>query len=198
MVTTYRDTELESLKAQFEVLKKYVGVNNLVNEEMIMKSVRAKTRALTNRRVNSLFGIAADVFMAVMSYYAYYTQQVSLSFFIATIIWCLFCAILNYQHYQLNIRERLMDGTVAETVQNIVRWRQMNRRHMIAVVIASIIWVGLLLVEQWPDLVQNTDHAVFVFLIVGFVMFNVIGRSRRVQRVTSEMLEQLKEIQEQE
>lgn len=196
MATIYQDTELEALKAQFEVLKKHVKVNNLVNEEMILKSVHAKTRALTARRANSLLGIAGDVFIAVMAGYAYYTGQISQTLTIVTLIWSVFCAVLNYQQYQLNIREKVLNSSLSETVQHITHWQLMNRRQNMAAVIASILWLGFLMADLWEDLAQNLDHAVIVTLIVVFALGGAVRGARKVQYVTTEMLDQLKEIQE--
>ena len=190
MISIEKTDDLEVMKAQMQVLKRHLADNEIVSNEMLEATVKARVRSLTARRVWNIVSIAADLAIMVMIVVCM-RNAFSTMFLVATTAWCLFWIFINMIQYRDNVRDALLTDTLINTAQKIIRWRKQNSRHFLAAMIASVVWIGFLMREIWGDIVARQDHAVGVAIIIVFVMATVIKRYRNIDKATNELLEQI-------
>ena len=190
MISIDQLDDLEVMKAQMQVLKRHLADNEIVSNEMLEATVKARVRSLTARRVWNIVSIAADLAIMVLIVVCMHSAF-STMFLAATTVWCLFWMFINICQYRDNVRDALLTDTLIDTAQKITRWRKQNSRHFLAAMLASVAWIGFLMREIWSDIVARQDHAVGVAIIIVFVMATVIKRYRNIDKATNELLEQI-------
>lgn len=193
MISIDQLDDLEVMKAQMQVLKRHLADNEIVSNEMLEATVKARVRSLTSRRVWNIVGIVINVAIMVLIVVCMH-NMFSTVFLAATTVWCLFWIAVNISQYRDNMRDALLTDTLIDTAQKITRWRRQNSRHFLAAMLASVVWIGFLMREIWGDIIARPDHAVGVAIIIVFVMANVIKRYRKVEKTTEELLEQIKSL----
>lgn len=195
MLTDTQKNEFDELKSQMQVLKNHLSDNEIVSTEMLDATIKSSVKNLTSKRLWNVVAIVAVLLLAgYITYVCLGLHKCSVLFMIATVIWCLFLALVNRQQYKDNFRDRLLDGDLAETVSTVSRWKLQNLRQGISIAVATVIWSAFCLYEIWDDIVSEPSHAAFVAILYVFVFCNVGGHYHRVHKVTTSLLKQIDEI----
>lgn len=196
MLTDNQKGEFDVLKSQMQVLRKHLSDSEIVSREMLDATIKSNAVNLTSKRLWNIVAIAADLFIAGFITYSCLTlHKFSVLFMTATIVWCIFLVLVNLWQYKDNIRGRLLDGTVADTVRAVSRWKLQNARQGFSIAVATFIWSAFCLYEIWDDVAGNPDHAVFVVLLFVFVIGFVGSRFLTVNKTTTNLLKQIDELQ---
>ena len=178
-----------------QVLKSHLSDSEIVSGEMLDAAIKSSARNLTSKRLWNVVAIVVVLLLAgYMSYVCLGLHKCSVMFMAATVIWCLFLAVVNFIQYKENIRGQLLDGTIADTVGTVSRWKLQNFRQGISIAVATVIWSAFCLCEVWDDIVSEPSHAVFVAILYIFVLGNVGGHYHRVHKVTTDLLKQIDEL----
>ena len=195
MLTDTQKNELDVLKSQMQVLKNHLSDNEIVSREMLDVAIKSSAKSLTSKRLWNIVAIAAVLLMAgFIAYVCLSLHKCRVLFMAATIVWCVFLALVNLQQYKDNIRGQLLDGTVADTVGTLSRWKLQNLRQGISIAVATVIWSAFCLNEICDDIISEPSHAVFVTVLYIFVLGNVGGHYHRVHKVTTSLLKQIDEL----
>ena len=183
------------MKSQMQVLKNHLSDNEIVSREMLDVAIKSSAKNLTSKRLWNMVAIVAVLLMAgFIAYVCLSLHKCSVLFMAATIVWCVFLALVNFLQYKDNIRGQLLDGTVADTVGTLSRWKLQNLRQGISIAVATVIWSAFCLNEIWDDIISEPSHAVFVAILYIFVLGYVGGHYRRVHKVTTSLLKQMDEL----
>ena len=195
MLTDTEKNEFDVLKSQMQVLKKHLSDNEIVSGEMLDIAIKSSIKNLTSKRLWNIVAIVAVLLMAgFITYVCLGLHRCSVLFMVATIVWCVFLALVNRQQYKDNFRSRMHDGSVTDTVNTVSRWKLQNLRQGISIAVATVIWSAFCLYEIWDDIVSEPSHALFVTLLYIFVLCNVGGHYRRVHKVATSLLKQIDEL----
>ena len=195
MLTDTQKNEFDVLKSQMQVLKNHLSDNEIVSREMLDAAIKSSVKNLISKRLWNMVAIVAVLLMAgYIAYVCLSLHKCSVLFMAATIVWCVFLALVNLQQYKDNFRGLLLDGTVADTVGTLSRWKLQNLRQGISIAVATVIWSAFCLVEIWDDIMSEPSHAVFVVILYIFVLGYVGGHYHRVHKVTTSLLKQIDEL----
>ncbi len=195
MLTDTQKNEFDVLKSQMQVLKNHLSDNEIVSREMLDAAIKTSAGNLTSKRLLNIVAIAAVLFIAgYITHVCLSLHKCSVLFMAATIVWCIFLALVNFMQYKDNIRGQLLDGTVVDTVGTVSRWKLQNLRQGISIAVATVIWSAFCLNEILDDIISEPSHAVFVAILYIFVLGYVGGHYRRVHKVTTSILKQIDEL----
>ena len=195
MLTDTQKNEFDVLKSQMQVLKNHLSDSDIVSSEMLDAAIKSSTQNLTsNRLLNMLAMVMVLLVAGYITYVCLGLHKCSVMFMAATVVWCLFLAVVNFVQYKENIRGQLLDGTIADTVGTVSRWKLQNFRQGVSIAVATVIWSAFCLCEIWDDIISEPSHAVFVAILYIFVLGNVGGHYHRVHKVTTSLLKQIDEL----
>lgn len=195
MLTDTQKNEFDVLKSQMQVLKSHLSDSEIVSNEMLDAAIKSSARNLTSKRLWNVVAIVVVLLLAgYMSYVCLGLHKCSVMFMAATVVWCLFLAVVNFIQYKENIRGKLLDGTITDTVGTVSRWKLQNFRQGVSIAVATVIWSAFCLCEVWDDIISDPSHAVFVAILYIFVLGNVGGHYHRVHKVTTSLLKQIDEL----
>lgn len=195
MTTIIDSNEFEVMKAQMQVLKNFADNHEVIPQKMLDATIKANVKTLTAKRSYSIIGMLATVFIICNQLYVHFVLgKGSLIFTIATVLWGFLCFWLGYRYYKLNIRENLMSDSLTETAAQITKWKNLNNSNMLYAAIGLVIWMVFLFFETGSDLMQNLEHAIFVFILCTFVIGSVVSQWKKVNKATDEMLKMIDEI----
>ena len=195
MLTDTQKNEFDVLKSQMQVLKNHLSDSDIVSSEMLDAAIKSSTQNLTsNRLLNMLAMVMVLLVAGYITYVCLGLHKCSVMFMAATVVWCLFLAVVNFVQYKENIRGQLLDGTITDTVGTVSRWKLQNFRQGVSIAISTVIWSAFCLCEIWDDIISEPSHAVFVAILYIFVLGNVGGHYHRVHKVTTSLLKQIDEL----
>ena len=195
MLTDTQKNEFDVLKSQMQVLKSHLSDSEIVSSEMLDAAIKSSAQNLTSRRLWNVVAIVVVLLLVgYMSYVCLGLHKCSVMFMVATVVWCLFLAVVNFIQYKENIRGQLLDGSIADTVDTVSRWKLQNFRQGVSIAVATVIWSAFCLTEIWDDIISEPSHAVFVAILYIFVLGNVGGHYHRVHKVTTDLLKQIDEL----
>ncbi len=195
-MTTFVDSnEFEVMKAQMNVLKNFATNHEVISQQMLEATIKANRDTLTAKRSASIISMLIIAAAAGVFLYSHFVLgNGSLVFAIANTIWLIFCGFLGYRYYKLNIHENLMSDSLTETAEQISKWKNLNNSNMLYAAIGLVIWSVFLFFETKSDLMQNLEHAIFVFILCTFVIGSVVSQWKKVNKATDEMLKMIKEL----
>lgn len=194
-MTTGNNTELEVLKAQMNILKKHLAMDEIVSNEMVEATIKTKINSITHSRNSYLLGIALDFLMAAVFTIAYFTVgEISLGFIIVLDVWFMLWALIKYRNYKKNDRETLMSGSLTETAKNITVMRKTQSIHGLVGGIAIAIWLPAYFIEVWDGISVNPVSHISAALLIAFVIGSTIVTYIRKRRTSKEILEQIEEV----
>ena len=195
MLTDTQKNEFDVLKSQMQVLKSHLSDSEIVSSEMLDAAIKSSAQNLTSKRLWNVVAVVVVLLLAgYMSYVCLGLHKCSVMFMAATVVWCLFLAVVNFIQYKENIRGQLLDGTITDTVGTVSRWKLQNFRQGVSIAVATVIWSAFCLCEVWDDIISDPSHAVFVAILYIFVLGNVGGHYHRVHKVTTSLLKQIDEL----
>ena len=167
-----------------QVLKNHLSDSEIVSREMLDATIKSSAKNLISKRLWNIVAIVTVLLMA--GFIAY----VCLSLHKCSVL-CVFLALVNFRQYKDNFRERLLDGSVTDTVGTVSRWKLQNLRQGISIAVATVIWSAFCLNEIWADITTDISHLVFVAVLYIFVLSTVGGRYHRIHKVTTDLLKQI-------
>lgn len=192
MLTNNQKNEFDEMKSQMQVLKNHLSDSEIVSREMLDATIKSSAKNLISKRLWNIVSIVTVLLMAgFIAYVCLSLHKCSVLFMTATIVWCVFLALVNFRQYKDNFRERLLDGSVTDTVGTVSRWKLQNLRQGISVAVATVIWSAFCLNEIWADITTDISHLVFVAVLYIFVLSTVGGRYHRIHKVTTDLLKQI-------
>lgn len=138
MLTNNQKNELDEMKSQMQVLKNHLSDSEIVSREMLDATIKSSAKNLISKRLWNIVAIVTVLLMAgLIAYVCLSLHKCSVLFMAATIVWCVFLALVNFRQYKDNFRERLLDGSVTDTVGTVSRWKLQNLRQGISIAVAT-------------------------------------------------------------
>ena len=196
MIAIEQNTELNVLKAQMEVLRRNLATDEIVSREMMEAAVKARVGGLMAHRRWNLVAIAADVAIGVLFAAMAVLGRCSIVFAAATVAWAAFWVVVNVQQYRADLRRRLLesapDRPLLAMAEDVALLRRQNQRQGMAAAVATVLWSLVLLREIWADVTADVGHAVFVFVIMAFVITWAATAYCRINAATSRLLGQIR------
>lgn len=94
------------MKSQMQVLKNHLSDSEIVSREMLDATIKSSAKNLISKRLWNIVAIVTVLLMAgFIAYVCLSLHKCSVLFMAATIVWCVFLALVNFRQYK--------DSTVA-------------------------------------------------------------------------------------
>lgn len=196
MENTFISHELEEMRSQIGILKEKLEKQNIVNERHIRNSMKSNMSSINKTVTVTIF---VGIFALVYCTWFFWQQGCSLAFVISTGIMLAVCLGLTIvQRVNLG-RTDFSKGNLVETAQNLSKIKAHYQDwHKIAIPMI-VIWFGWMIYEMTGILGFEGPMAIGFFCgaAVGGIIGGIIGFriNRKIVRKTSEILEQIEELQ---
>lgn len=192
---TFISHELEEMRSQIGILKEKLEKQNIINEEHLRKSMKSKMSDI-NRTVAGTI-IAGALALPYCTWF-FWSQDLSSAFVIATGVMLTVCLGLTILQQIRLKRLDFSEGNLVETAENLSRVKKhYSEWHWVAIPML-IVWFGWLMYEfiskmgNEPYVIGFCCGAAVGGIIGGFIGFRI---NRKVIRKTTEILEQIEELQ---
>lgn len=192
---TIISNELEQMRSQISLLKDKLEKQNIINEKHIRKSITSKMSDISR---TILISIVAGVFALVYCTWFFWHQGLSTLFVAGTAVMLIICVGLTiYQQIRLRSIDFSKDNLV-RTAELLNRIKKHYRQWQWVAIPVVVLWIMWLIYEMVSTL--GTETYVIGFCcgaLVGGMIGGIIGLrvNRKVIRKTSEILEQIEELQ---
>ena len=196
MENTFISHELEEMRSQIGILKEKLEKQNIVNEKHIRKSMKSNMSSINNTVTATIF---LGVFALLYCTWFFWSQGCSLAFVISTAVMLAVCLGLTIiQRVNLG-RMDFSKGNLIETAQNLSKIKAHYQDwHKIAIPMI-VIWFGWMIYEMIGILGLESPMAIGFCCgaAAGGIIGGVLGFriNRKIVRRTSEILEQIEELQ---
>lgn len=196
MENTFISHELEEMRSQIGILKEKLEKQNIVNEKHIRKSMKSNMSSINKTVTATIF---LGVFALLYCTWFFWSQGCSLAFVISTAIMLAVCLGLTIiQRVNLG-RMDFSKGNLIETAQNLSKIKAHYQDwHKIAIPMI-VIWFGWMIYEMIGILGLESPMAIGFCCgaAAGGIIGGVLGFriNRKIVRRTSEILEQIEELQ---
>ena len=196
MENTFISHELEEMRSQIGILKEKLEKQNIVNEKHIRKSMKSNMSSINKTVTATIF---LGVFALLYCTWFFWSQGCSLAFVISTAVMLAVCLGLTIiQRVNLG-RMDFSKGNLIETAQNLSKIKAHYQDwHKIAIpmIVIRFGWmiyemIGILGLES-PMAIGFCCGAAAGGIIGGVLGFRI---NRKIVRRTSEILEQIEELQ---
>lgn len=188
--------ELEEMRSQIGILKEKLEKQNIVNEKHIRKSMKSNMSSINKTVTATIF---LGVFALLYCTWFFWSQGCSLAFVISTAVMLAVCLGLTIiQRVNLG-RMDFSKGNLIETAQNLSKIKAHYQDwHKIAIPMI-VIWFGWMIYEMIGILGLESPMAIGFCCgaAAGGIIGGVLGFriNRKIVRRTSEILEQIEELQ---
>lgn len=188
--------ELEEMRSQIGILKDKLQKQNIINERHIRNSMKSKISDINSTVTVTIF---LGIFALIYCTWFFYSQDCSMAFIIATAIMLAVCLALTIiQRINLGNMD-FSEGNLIETAQKLSKVKKHYQNwHFIAIPLI-IIWVAWAMYEMISILGVDTPMAIGFCCgaAIGVLVGGIFGTriNRKIIRRTSEILEQIKELQ---
>jgi hypothetical protein len=196
MENTFISHELEEMRSQIGILKEKLEKQNIVNEKHIRKSMKSNMSSINKTVTATIF---LGVFALLYCTWFFWSQGCSLAFVISTAVMLAVCLGLTIiQRVNLG-RMDFSKGNLIETAQNLSKIKAHYQDwHKIAIPMI-VIWFGWMIYEMIGILGLESPMAIGFCCgaAAGGIIGGVLGFriNRKIVRRTSEILEQIEELQ---
>lgn len=196
MENTFISHELEEMRSQIGILKEKLEKQNIVNEKHIRKSMKSNMSSINKTVTATIF---LGVFALLYCTWFFWSQGCSLAFVISTAVMLAVCLGLTIiQRVNLG-RMDFSKGNLIETAQNLSKVKAHYQDwHKIAIPMI-VIWFGWMIYEMIGILGLESPMAIGFCCgaAAGGIIGGVLGFriNRKIVRRTSEILEQIEELQ---
>src|SRR5574344_725510 len=100
MLTNNQKNEFDEMKSQMQVLKNHLSDSEIVSREMLDATIKSSAKNLISKRLWNIVAIVAVLLMAgFIAYVCLSLHKCSVLFMAATIVWCVFLALVNFRTY---------------------------------------------------------------------------------------------------
>lgn len=199
MENTFISHELEEMRSQINLLNEKLEKQNIVNEQHIRRSMKSKISSINKTVTVTIF---LGIFALVYCTWFFWSQNCSLAFVISTAVMLALClGLAIVQRVSLG-RMDFSKGNLVETAQKLSKIKMHYQDwHKIAIPIL-VIWFAWLMYEMTGILGFDGPLAIGFFCgaAVGGLIGGIIGFriNRKIVLKTSEILEQIEELQKDE
>lgn len=196
MENTFISHELEEMRSQIGILKEKLEKQNIVNEKHIRKSMKSNMSSINKTVTATIF---LGVFALLYCTWFFWSQGCSLAFVISTAVMLAVCLGLTIiQRVNLG-RMDFSKGNLIETAQNLSKVKAHYQDwHKIAIPMI-VIWFGWMIYEMIGILGLESPMAIGFCCgaAAGGIIGGVLGFriNRKIVRRTSEIIEQIEELQ---
>lgn len=197
--TKYDDQdELMQMREQLQLLKNKLSREHILNEKVMRRVVKEKISSVQRRvRAMTIIGACATPFVL----FTLTNIGFSMSYIVVTGVFLLMAILV--ENYQMNIirSQEAMSGNLLSTGVKILRVKRLQQQWLIVGLVFVAVWLtwgGYELRAIFPN---PEDYRMMVISgMVGGVIGGIIGGSIyfRNQRELSEIIEQIKELTEEE
>lgn len=196
MENTFISHELEEMRSQIGILKEKLEKQNIVNEKHIRKSMKSNMSSINKTVTATIF---LGVFALLYCTWFFWSQGCSLAFVISTAVMLAVCLGLTIIQRVYLGRMDFSKGNLIETAQNLSKIKAHYQDwHKIAIPMI-VIWFGWMIYEMIGILGLESPMAIGFCCgaAAGGIIGGVLGFriNRKIVRRTSEILEQIEELQ---
>lgn len=189
--------ELEEMRAQLGTLKEKLEKQTIINETHIRNSMKSKMSDI-NKTVTGT--IIAGVFALCYSTWFFYWQDFSLAFVIATFLMLAVCLGITIAQRVILGKMDFSQGNLVETAEKLSKIKKHYQDWYKIAIPMIIVWLGWLIYEMNGIIGLNTPMGIGFCCGagVGVVLGGIIGMriNRKVIRKTTEILDQIAELQQ--
>lgn len=188
--------EINEMKEQFNLLKKKLDSQTVINQKMIRQAMKSKLGGI-NRTGRAMFILG--VFVAIWAPGFFLHLGTSYTFCGATFIMLLFCAFKTWKYHRKLWSMKITDSDMVEIARNVSILHQEYQNWIKIALPMVLVWVIWLGVEAY--MILNEDGIYLYFMggaLVGGLIGGFIGTriNNKVKREAEELLEQIKEYSE--
>ncbi|MBQ8812142.1 MAG: hypothetical protein IJZ70_07510 [Bacteroidales bacterium] len=193
---TLLSQELEEMRSQISILKDKLEKQNIINEEHIRRSMRTNISSINKTVTITIF---LGIFALIYCTWFFWSQGCSHAFVISTAVMLLACLALTIAQ-RINLgRMDFSKGNLIETAVSLNKIKAHYKNwHRIAIP-TLVIWFGWLMYEMIGILGLESPMAIGFCCgaAVGGIIGGILGFriNRKIVRKTSEILEQIEELQ---
>ena len=191
---TQTDMELENMRQQMNTLKKKLEQQEIVNDQMIRRSMKKNADTIT-RRYYMLMVIG--LLMVPYGYWAFVKlSNFSVAFWIGTSILMLICTGATYYNMQHNLSDsNMMRNNLVEVRRKMARAKKFDADWLFFGIPAILLWFAWFVYEVNQSMGDCTN-ALFWGGCVGGIIGAIIGFKIhfRTQRQYQEIIDQIEDI----
>ncbi|WP_036876311.1 hypothetical protein [Xylanibacter oryzae] len=185
--------ELEQLREQLSILKSKLEKETIVNDRLMRNAMKNKAKNIT--RNGWIISIIAMIGIPYCTWANRYLLNMSWWFVVVTDIFFLIAIIYNYFTYKHIHANQLMEGNLVDVSSDIIRMKRMHFNWLKFSIPFMILWLSWFIVE---NLDAYDAKYVLIGVIFGCIIGGILGISffRRDRRMMSEILDQIKDLTE--
>ena len=187
--------ELETLKADMQMLKSLLRDRVVITEDMVRRSARARIKRLLPSSNFSLVSTIAILFsLGTFTYSHVVNGTFSLTFLLITWVFLLFCLIRPLFMNNKALRTALTQGSLTEVTTQVKKWSQQVSLNRTLSIIALTIWAMFFFYDAHTDIMQRPASLIVIFIIFLFVISSIIEHQHRVAKTSREVLDEIAEV----
>lgn len=197
-MTTYYSLldDMEQLKAQMNILMTHLKKNEIITEEMVLRTTKNQMERILPSRISEVLSLLVT-FLVIpgFSIYGYLKGDInSLPFELFTIAMCWYSGCRTLLGMRTNIRAAFNRGSLTEVAAKVAKIRRQNALNSVLTPIIMLIWCSWFLYLNYTDLLAEHNGLFMCFLIFAFVAVSIATGFYRIRRVTGNVLQQIEEL----
>lgn len=186
----YQDSfELEEMKQQIRILKEKLAKETIINEKMIMQSIREKLSYI-NRKNRIIYIILPLALIYCNAFFI--MRNYSWMFCIATSLFLIAAGVFQiYSHRGLDIKEISTDNLV-NVSKALIRMNRLGLKWLLFGIPFALLWIAWFVIESCP---KDGGKASCIGGAVGFVVGAIVGlmHLRNVRRKAKDAIRDIEE-----
>ena len=190
-------TELDEMRQQMALLKDKLNRQEIVNDQLVRKTVKNKISALTRmRRVKRFWLIACIIFVPVMLIKAI---GLPVWFAVATDLFLAF-SLFYHEYYMEGIDDHnLSSQGLLQVSEKATRLKRQTKRWLFVGIPLLLVWVltFMYLINDYTWF-QIEDNEIAVGLVTGVILGSFLGflMYRKQQRMVDDLQDAIEDMQE--
>ena len=190
-------TELDEMRQQMALLKDKLNRQEIVNDQLVRKTVKNKISALTRmRRVKRFWLIACIIFVPVMLIKAI---GLPVWFAVATDLFLAF-SLFYHEYYMEGIDDHTLSSQgLLQVSEKATRLKRQTKRWLFVGIPLLLVWVltFMYLINDYTWF-QIEDNEIAVGLVTGVILGSFLGflMYRKQQRMVDDLQDAIEDMQE--
>lgn len=186
--------ELEQLRVDYDILKRKLEEQEIVNDKLLRKTMKKRVGSL--RKLNIFEYVIAILVIAVSPWAFHYNPSVNASWWFigATDMMMVFCLVMTIRYNRKVASTNAMDVNLREFCANLKELREKWINWLRIAIPMVLFWVSWLITEIWLH-VENHKLAIGTIagMLVGGTIGGIIGNNqrRRIIRYCDEIIGQI-------
>lgn len=186
--------ELEQLRVDYDILKRKLEEQEIVNDKLLRKTMRTRVGSL--RHINVLEYVCAFFVIAVAPWVFHYNPVVNASWYFigATDLMAAFSLIMTIRYNKKVVSADAMDVNLREFCANLKELREKWTNWLRIAIPMILFWAGWLVAETW---IHTENHKLatgaIVSMLIGGIIGGIIGNRQRCKiiRYCDEIIDQI-------